>query len=56
MPERVYVMRMQLDKLKDGGWKSVSQFGAYLESLDGVPETGNSCADKAFFEKMPATF
>ena len=56
MPERVYVIYKQLSELEDGGWKTKPEFAKYLQALDGIPESSNSCADKEFFDKLPIKF
>ena len=49
MAERTYVMKMHLECLKNGGWKDLKEFADYAESLMGVPERSDDCANCAFF-------
>ena len=58
MPVQIYVMRKQLDELKDGGWKEMKEFEPYIEALKGIPErsSDDNDADQAFFENMSKKF
>jgi hypothetical protein len=58
MPVQIYVMRKQLDELKDGGWKERDEFKPYIEALEGIPEksSNNNEADREFFVNMSNKF
>ena len=51
MPERIYIMHKQLDELRDGGWRHFPQFEKFVESLTGVLEKSDSCADRVFVRR-----
>ena len=56
MPERVYIMYMQLSEFKEGKWKDKPEFAKYLKALEAIPEISKSCADKDFVDKLPTKF
>ena len=49
-------MNAHLSELKDDGWKEKDEFDAYKTALKGIPDKSDSCADKAFFDKLVPTF
>jgi hypothetical protein len=57
VPEHLFVMHKQFEKLKNGGWKTNRDYAGFLKAVEGVSEMGEvSKAGKEFFEKAPSVF
>jgi hypothetical protein len=57
VPEHLFVMHKQFEKLKNGSWKTNRNYAGFLKAVEGVSEMGEvSKAGKEFFEKAPTVF
>lgn len=57
VPEHLFVMKKQMDKLKNDAWKSKADFKGYLSVVDGVKKMDDldKCG-KEYFERLPDLF
>lgn len=56
MAVRCYVMRKQLDELKNGGWKEKDEFTKFKEALANIPKESKHDAKRAYFGRMVEKF
>jgi hypothetical protein len=57
VPEHLFVMYKQMERLKDGGWKDVPEFAGFLKAFEGVESAGHiNKGGKEFFERLPDLF
>jgi hypothetical protein len=57
VPEHLFVMYKQMERLKDGGWKDVPEFAGFLKAVEGVEPAGHiNKGGKEFFERLPDLF
>ena len=57
IPEHLFVMEKQLQKIRNGGWKTLPEFGGYIEAMEGVPSKGPvENKGREYFEKLPSLF
>jgi hypothetical protein len=57
IPEHLFLMHKQFERLKDGGWKNDDSFSGFIDAVEGVSEMGEvGKAGKEFFQKLPTVF